>query len=276
MAQVNRSQDIGGGWPLDSGHEAALSHVPLVWMVREAQKAGLEFDEEKLAALNCCHEDKASDGLKPQTIIPAIEIDPASPDPTMGQSNGDSNTNSVATDFIDEKNTLDHHRTHPDTIFHKKLHYAATQGRMHDVLQFNNGAATMGVVSWNVMEYLPFRRMDLCEDGSWKAIRWPLPKGETRDIPANAHIHSSVIKRMVADPKYRPGNLIVGGGGRGVRRAPEDLGIGKWVCCCDEGHPVGECFVRKEKPVRKATEASSHSNVMPSGPQGNYFSGRNV
>src|SRR5690242_21292283 len=99
MAQVNRFQDIGGGWPLDSGHEAALSHVPLVWMVREAQKAGLEFDEEKLTALNCCHEEKASDGLKPQTIIPAIEIDPASPDPTMGQSNGDSNTNSVATDF---------------------------------------------------------------------------------------------------------------------------------------------------------------------------------
>lgn len=49
------------------------------------------------------------------------------------------------------------------------------------------------------MEYLPFRRMDLQEDGSWKAIIWPLPKGEVRDIPNNALIHGSVIKRMEAD-----------------------------------------------------------------------------
>ncbi|KAJ8112089.1 hypothetical protein OPT61_g5464 [Boeremia exigua] len=265
--------DIGGGWPLDSGHEAALSHVPLVWMVREAQKAGLVFDEDKLTALHCCHEDPISGGV-PE--IPAIAVIPGSPATTNGRMNGDGYMNSMNSSFVDEKNTLAHHLSHPDTTFHKKLHYAATQGRMHDVLQFNNGAATMGVVSWNVMEYLPFRRMDLCEDGSWKAIRWPLPKGETRDIPANAHIHSSVIRRMLADPKYRPGNLIVGGGGRGVRQAPEDMGIGKWVCCCDEGHPVGECFIRKEKPVRRGTEASSHSNAMPSGPQGNYFSGRNV
>ncbi|KAF3038821.1 hypothetical protein E8E12_006145 [Didymella heteroderae] len=268
--------DIGGGWPLDSGHDAALSHVPLVWMVREAQKAGLEFDEEKLEALNCCYEDRTYGGPRRQTVAPTIEIDPGSPDIDNGHINGNDAVNDSVNGFIDEKNTLEHHRTHPDTTFHRKLHYAATQGRMHDVLQFNNGAGRMGVVSWNVMEYLPFRRMDLCEDGSWKAIRWPLPKGETRDIPANALIHSSVIKRMLANQKYRPGNLIVGGGGRGVRRAPEDMGIGKWVCAGEEGHPVGECFVRKEKPVKRGTDKSSHSNVMPSGPQGNYFSGRDV
>ena len=236
-------------------------------MVREAQKAGLEFDEEKLEALNCCHEDRTFGGPQRQTIVPQIAIDPASP-----VFNDD--MNGSASDFVDDKNSLTHHHTYPDTTFHRKLHYAATQGRMHDVLQFNNGATRMGTVSWNIMEYLPFRRMDLCEDGSWKAIRWPLPKGETRDIPANAKIHSSVIKRMLADPKYRPGNLIVGGGGRGVRRAPEEMGIGKWVCCCESGHPVSECFVRKEKPVKQGTEQSSHSHVMPSGPQGNYFSGR--
>ena len=28
------------------------------------------------------------------------------------------------------------------------------------------------VAMWKIMEYLPFRRMDLQEDGSWKAIRW--------------------------------------------------------------------------------------------------------
>lgn len=35
------------------------------------------------------------------------------------------------------------------------------------------------------MEYLPFRRMDLQSDGSWKPIIWPLPMGEVRDVPEN-------------------------------------------------------------------------------------------
>jgi hypothetical protein len=66
--------------------------------------------------------------------------------------------------------------------FVKALHFAATRGRIHDVLQFNNGSGPLGVILWNVMEYLPIRRMDLQSDGSWKSINWPLPKGETRDV----------------------------------------------------------------------------------------------
>ena len=48
--------DLGGGWPLADGEESALSHGPLVWMVREAQRAGLEFDHEKLLQFKCCDE----------------------------------------------------------------------------------------------------------------------------------------------------------------------------------------------------------------------------
>lgn len=98
----------------------------------------------------------------------------------------------------------------------RHLDSATTRGKIHvsgplshpkivkltcgqDVLQFKNGATRFGTMSWNLMEYLPFRRMDLQEDGSWKAIIWPLPKGEVRDIPANALIHGSVIRRMEAD-----------------------------------------------------------------------------
>ncbi len=87
--------------------------------------------------------------------------------------------------------------------------------------------------------------MDLRDDGSWRPIRWPLPCGEVRDIPANARVHGSVIRRMQQDATYRPGNLIVGGGGRGVRLAPEQYGIGEWVCAEREGCPVGEVWVRK-------------------------------
>jgi len=261
--------DIGGGWPLDVGHDSALSHVPLVWMVREAQKAGLEFDETKLEALHCCYEDPLE--FQVQNNVPTIALDPASPTTTPGL-NGTANSPSGT--FVDDENFGPHHHTHPEDEFHSKLHYAATKGRIHDVLQFNNGVPRMSVVSWNIMEYMPFRRMDLREDGSWKAITWPLPKGETRDIPADAVVHSSVIKRMLADPTYRPGNLIVGGGGRGVRHAPKEMGIGKWVCVREEGHAVGECFKRKDPPVRTKTEESATYTAMPGGPQGNYFAGR--
>lgn len=256
-------------------------------MVREAQKAGLEFDEQKLEALHCCYEESTASHNRRQTVVPSIEIDPGSPQPALDlgtsrpqpQSNEDSGTASVPssgttkTGWTDDENVLNHHREHPDTPFHNHLHNAATKGRIHDVLQFNNGAGHLGVASWNFMEYLPFRRMDLQEDGTWKAIRWPLPKGETRDVPANAVVHCSVIKRMLADPTYRPGNLIVGGGGRGVRRAPKDMGMGKWVVACDHGHHVGECFTRKDPPVRTKTEEIEFA-VMPGGPQGNYFAGR--
>lgn len=73
-----------------------------------------------------------------------------------------------------------------------------------------------------------------------------LEKGEVRDIPEGAKVHNSAIRRMEADERYRPGNLIVGGGGRGVRHAPKEMGIGQWDVLKDEGDPVGEVFVRKE------------------------------
>ena len=71
-------------------------------------------------------------------------------------------------------------------------------------------------------------------------------------MPLDAKIHYSAIKRMEADHKYRPGNLIIGGGGRGVRVAPASKGTGKWVVVAEQGDVVGECFVRaKEEEAKK-------------------------
>jgi hypothetical protein len=84
-------------------------------------------------------------------------------------------------------------------------------------------------------------------DGTWKPIRWPLPGGEVRDIPDNVRVHGSVIRRMNNDQSYRPGNLIVGGGGRGCRVAPDEYGIGDWVCIRGEGDPVDEIWVKRVK-----------------------------
>lgn len=87
--------------------------------------------------------------------------------------------------------------------FQQTLFKAATKGVLHDCLEFNNGLGVSSVLSWKMMEYLPFRRMDLRPDGSWKAISLPLPRGEVRDIPENAWIHHSAIQRMEADESYR-------------------------------------------------------------------------
>lgn len=73
--------------------------------------------------------------------------------------------------------------------------------------------------------------------------------GEPRDIPSDARIHYSAIERMRSIPDYRPGNLIIGGGGRGVRVAPSQYGIGNWEPMDWQGDPVKETFVRKADTI---------------------------
>ncbi|KAJ5683041.1 hypothetical protein N7462_006206 [Penicillium macrosclerotiorum] len=170
--------DIGGGWKLDPKDPWPLCHIPLVWMVKEAQLVGLEFDAEKLEQFNCFEE--------PQDVeIPWKET------------NGSDNFQGRAPTQTDK--------------FTEVLTNTMDQAIVHDCLTYGGGLSFFSTLSWRLMEYLPFRRMDLQRDGSWKPIRWPLPCGEVRDIPENAQIHVSAIHRMQIDPKYRPGNLIIGG-----------------------------------------------------------------
>ncbi|KAF2405393.1 hypothetical protein EJ06DRAFT_502573 [Trichodelitschia bisporula] len=252
--------DIGGGWTLDvaRGERIALSHVPLVWMVREAMHAGLKFDPVKLRALNCAPEDQDPNifsadvadavAFREQARVPTINIDPGSPEPEKGARGLDGTV---------EPQTPQPQGQTMRSRFHDALHTAAMTGRIHDMLKFRNGSPVPSVIAWNIMEYLPFRRMDLQEDGSWESITWPLPKGEVRDVPLNVLVHGSVIRRMQADEKYRPGNLIVGGGGRGVRKAPPHLGTGKWKIVREEGDPVGELWVRDCEGDEKAANGAN-------------------
>ena len=203
--------DIGGGWSLADGEQHPLSHGPLVWMVRQAQKAGLRLDPDKMAELKC----------------------------SDSHAVGAHGPNSQSISQLSDENAR------PGSLAHI-LHDAATRGKLHDCLEFNNGLPRNSVLSWRIMEYLPFRRMDLQPDGSWKSISWPLPKGEVRDMPEDAKVHNSALRRMEVDENYRPGNLIIGGGGRGERRAPKHLGIGDWVVINEEGDAVGEVLVRNK------------------------------
>jgi hypothetical protein len=147
--------DIGGGWILEEGEDVALSHIPLVWMVREVERAGLRFDPVKLRALNCAPEEQP----RSHNAVPQIEVEAASPssDPNEMIFDGKSSVASPATPPVETP--------HRKSRFHHHIHTAAVKGRIHDVLQFRNGVGALSVISWNLMEYMPFRRM-VCK--SWK------------------------------------------------------------------------------------------------------------
>lgn len=232
--------DLGGGWPLDKekGEESPLSHGPLVWMVREAQRAGLDFDSQKMLVLKCCDDTFNEDLMTSNApAMPEIQVI-------------NSVFNSPRSEKAEQGWALGlEPEPRKKSAFHQTLENAFTKGILHDCLEFNNGLTVPSVLSWKLMEYLPFRRMDLRPDGSWKAITFPLPMGETRDIPENAWIHNSAIRRMEADGEYRPGNLIIGGGGRGIRRAPEEMGMGQWEILKEDGDPVGMAYIRKGESI---------------------------
>ena len=225
-------------------------------MVREAQRTGLRFDPVKMEEMNCGwdadYEEPHSDD---EDAIPPHARNPTIPDvqvTTTGEPEpaGDRGRATEAAEatrpYLDRggRRTSTNHAQGQRQRFHEHYHKAATRSTIHDSLIFGKGLPTFSVLAWKFMEHLPFRRMDLQDDGSWKPINWPLPLGEVRDIPDTAWIHASALRRMEHDPKYRPGNLIVGGGGRGMRVAPEKYGIGEWEVVHGKGDPVAECVVR--------------------------------
>jgi hypothetical protein len=196
--------DIGGGRKLDEDEEYALSHVPLVWMVNEAQDAGLQFDPEKRKLFRCFYDPRDS------CLSPTEEA------------------------------TVDQQETNELLQFKSALWRAATTSRIHDFLQFGQGVAWTTVLTWKIVEYLPLRRIGLQEDGSWRVIRWPLPLGERRDVPRDAKVHLSAVRRMEANSNYRPDNLIRGK--RWKKKCPREYGIGQWEAYTHCGCPIRETY----------------------------------
>lgn len=214
--------DIGGGWKQDEGEGWALSHAPLVWMVQEAQRAGLRFKSSKLKKFQCWNGPIVAETLDTEMKTRANEH----------QADGEG---------VAENPTQDHSQ---NDEFNEALRRSSS-AKLHDCLVFGDGLPATSVLSWKMMEFLPFRRMDLQPDGTWKPIRWPLPRGEVRDMPQDAQVHVSVIRRMQGNQEYRPGNLIVGRGGRGVRKAPKEYGMGSWDVSRYGGCPVRETYMRQ-------------------------------
>ncbi|QPH09576.1 hypothetical protein C2857_000435 [Epichloe festucae Fl1] len=239
--------DIGGGWEALDDRKSA-SHVPLAWMVREAIKAGLAFDVANVTDMGC--QDVFDNDIR-RASRPAIQVQDEAGHVRDGLRDGlrDGRQNSQSSPEMEGSEVKGKRlaqETTPTSPFHDMMHRAHTS-RIHDSLEYGGGLGPMAVTAWKLMEYLPFRRMDLQPDGSWKPIRWPLPCGETRDIPDDVRVHGSVLRRMKEDETYRPGNLIIGGGGRGVRRARPEDGTGDWICIAEPGDAIGEIWSKKPR-----------------------------
>ncbi|KAK3940861.1 hypothetical protein QBC46DRAFT_112348 [Diplogelasinospora grovesii] len=267
--------DIGGGWEILEDTKSA-SHVPLAWMVREAMKAGLHFDDDKVIEMGCMDvlEEMAQMGQAPAGQSSGAPCGTQAPDPVPGimvrtpsmstpkmlndpKFQEQFSEKKPDTHDASEKESKEENAKEERQLTFKEMMHKAHVALIHDSLMFDCGLGWSTVLAWKLMEYMPFRRMDLQGDGSWKPIRWPLPCGEVRDIPDNARVHGSVIRRMQQDENYRPGNLIIGGGGRGVRVAPKEYGIGDWVCVGEEGDPIGEVWMRRSA-VEKSVANCNH------------------
>jgi uncharacterized protein (DUF2235 family) len=271
--------DVGGGWEMLEDRKSA-SHVPLAWIVREAMRAGLPFDAEKVSQLGCaCSLDwdisnpsKINGDVKKQRREQRKQQQGQAkiPDIRLQNGTGVASTPTFPESPVTEKSPAQNGCCNDDDddsededdeekMFHGLMNLAHT-APIHDSLEYGQGLGFVAVTAWKIMEYMPFVRMDLKDNGSWEPIRWPLPRGEVRDVPKHIRVHGSVIRRMKDDADYRPGNLIIGGGGRGVRKAPEKYGIGDWECVADEGDPIGEIWMRKpaeDKPEDKTEKAKA-------------------
>ncbi len=86
-------------------------------------------------------------------------------------------------------------------------------------------------------------------------------------MPPNAKVHRSAIRRLETRDDYRPGNLVFGGGGRGVIRAPKEAGNGEWDSAGNTGDIVAEYVVRKPKVLDE--KATMHGNRKKTAANGN-------
>lgn len=142
--------------------------------------------------------------------------------------------------YLDISEDEDDHRAYLHA-----LHHSSATGILNDRLQFGSKVSVASALAWNILEHIPIRHVEIQKDGGSTTMHFPLHGGKPRGIPTDAIVHVSAIRRMQHNEDYRPGNLIVGGRGRGVIKAPPEYGLGEWVPKYNIGDPAQELYVRK-------------------------------
>lgn len=164
--------DIGGGWEMLPESKAA-SHVPLVWMVHEAMKAGLHFDLDKVRELGCAEaldeacmtsanqNQEASNPPPPPGTdandaaehppIPNIMVrSPSTITPKLVQQSSFNDTSNANATSSSSSSSSGSSNNSPPT-FHEMMHRAHT-ALIHDSLEFGGGLGWSSVLAWKIME----------------------------------------------------------------------------------------------------------------------------
>ena len=163
--------DIGGGWEMLQDSKSA-SHVPLVWMVHEAIKAGLHFDIDKLREMGCLEALHGTEQAPPQMQgqcngesqdrhtgpeekaeerppVPGIVLRTSSmstPKPVKQPSFSDPSDSSRANGHDEKAEPHGWSET-----FHDMMHKAHV-ALIHDSLEFDCGLSKGSVLAWKIME----------------------------------------------------------------------------------------------------------------------------
>jgi uncharacterized protein (DUF2235 family) len=150
--------DIGGGWELLPESKSA-SHVPLVWMIHEAMKAGLKFDLNRVRELGCMEalDDLCMTSADPQQgeapagqpPIPNIMVrSPSTATPKLFQRSG--STQEANTTTTSGSSSSGESSASPPTF--KEMMHKAHTALIHDSLEFGGGLSWSAVAAWKVME----------------------------------------------------------------------------------------------------------------------------
>ncbi|KAH9237114.1 hypothetical protein K456DRAFT_1781146, partial [Colletotrichum gloeosporioides 23] len=87
---------------------------------------------------------------------------------------------------------------------------SAVKGSVHDTLMLGFGSGFGTVLFWNFLEIFPLiKRWELThvkDTETWEWVRFPLNRGQTRDIPRDAILHHSLIQKLYTDDDYMPQN----------------------------------------------------------------------
>jgi Uncharacterized alpha/beta hydrolase domain (DUF2235) len=204
--------DVGGGWAPPEGKRWGMSHVPLVWMVRAAYRAGVKFNPKRLQDM----------GIELEGTHDHLFVAPTNGGKSSSYAEGTS---------------------HRDDSFHDVILQP-----IHDCLSRTSGLVWHEVLRWNIAEHIPFRRMHY-QNGKWTPIRLPLPLGGSRDIPKVVKIHGSVFSRMADDKSYRPGNLILGDGRKWVKGEVVEFNPKDWqlLASSDGKDYYEQVYIRGDK-----------------------------
>ncbi|KAI0379934.1 hypothetical protein F5Y04DRAFT_282404 [Hypomontagnella monticulosa] len=177
--------DVGGGWPATEGHPLDNSDIKMTlwqriknfWTTRKAKEPSRDVGSDPF---------QLSD-IPLHWMIRELEL--------VGEKHP-----SAAVKWCNS--------VHGFKRRYQKKKDQAMKGFVHDPLQFGYGVGFFTVLLWKFLEWFPFiTRWELeHERNEWSNIRFPLNRGNTRDIPRDAVLHESLVWRLHNDPLYHPKN----------------------------------------------------------------------